>query len=426
MIRSSALVTLIALSASVLGFVVQLLLARRFGVSVDVDAYLFALSVPTFIAGLVSAMMSYELVPRLVAYEIDQAHQKRFITSLVIGVAGLSLLLGIAGSIFGLLQLQMLPIDSPIRLYENLPHLILLGWAICVFQVLQGCLTAILNAHRRYLDGALLALLPYFGMIFLLITLEGVVGIRALPLGMLTGTIFAALSGFFLIRRHLLSLKFQDMLWGDIRQLAYSSPYTALSLTCFSSYAVVDAFWATQAAPGTLAILGYAQRLVIGLGNLAVAGPSATVVPHLAQLISNNNFKDLRHFLLRAFLFVGVIALTVALMMAVFSNQLVQLLFASGAFGPNEVEDVAKTILFMSPGMVAMLMSVISLRVLFCLEAGSRVAAILGFLWTVGYFSISSLLHQYGAYGIAIGYSAVWILFFIASAILIFKKTNNC
>lgn len=426
MFRSSALVTLIALSASVLGFVVQLLLARQYGVSVDVDAYLFALSVPTFIAGLVSAIMSYELVPRLVACETDRAYQKRYISTLVIGVAGLSLLLSLAGSFSGYIQKEMLPIDSPIRSYKNLTHLIFLGWTISAFQVFQGCLTAILNAHRRYLDGALLALLPYLGMILLLLILGDVAGIRALALGMLTGTIVATISGVFLIRRHLLPLKLKNLLWRDIRQLAYSSPYTALAMTCFSSYAVVDAYWAPQAGQGTLATLGYAQRLVIAFGNLAVAGPSAVVVPRLAQLISNSNFKDFRHFLLRTFVVVGGIAVAVALMMAVFSNQLIQLLFARGAFGQNEVEDVAKTLLFMLPGMVAMLMSVISLRAIFCLEGVSKVAAMLGLSWTAGYFFVSSLLHCYGAYGLAIGYSLVWMLYLIVVLVFIHKKTKTC
>jgi len=423
MFRSSALVTLIALSASVLGFVVQLLLARRYGVSVDVDAYLFALSVPTFIAGLVSAMMSYELVPRLVACETDRTHQKRYITTLVIGVAGLSLLLGLAGSAFGLLQRQMLPIDSQIRHYENLPHLLLLGWAISAFQVLQGCLTAILNAHRRYVAGALLALLPYLGMILLLLILGDVAGIKALALGMLTGTIFATLSGVYLIRRHLFPLKFRDLLWRDIRQLAYSSPYTALAMTCFSSYAVVDAYWATQAGPGTLATLGYAQRLVIAFGNLAVAGPSAVLVPRFAELVRDKNFSGFRSSLLRTLIVVGGIATAVAIAMAILARELVEMLFARGSFGLEEVEGVAETLRYMLPGMVAMLMSVIALRAMFCIDGAAKVVGILGIVWTLAYFITSMFTYRFGSPGLASGYSFVWTMHFCILVYAIYRLT---
>jgi len=423
MFRSSALVTLIALSASVLGFVVQVLLARQYGVSVDVDAYLFALSVPTFIAGLVSAMMSYELVPRLVACETDQAFQSRYITTLVIGVAGLSMLLGLAGSFLGFIQRQMLPIDSPIRFYENLTHLMLLGWAICAFQVLQGCLTAILNAHRRYLAGALLALLPYLGMIFLLLTLGDVVGIVALPLGMLTGTIFATLSGVFYIRRDLFSMKFKDLLWRNIRQLACSSPYAALAMTCFSSYAVVDAYWASKAGPGTLATLGYAIRLVIAFGNLAVAGPSAVLVPRFAELVRDKNFSGFRSSLLRALIVVGGISTAVAIAMGVLAREFVELLFARGSFGLEEVESVAQTLRFMLPGMVGMLMSVIALRAMFCLDGAAKIAGILGIGWTLTYFITSMFTYRFGSPGLASGFSFVWILYFFILGFAIYRLT---
>ena len=426
MFRSSILVTLITLSASALGFAVQLLLASRYGISIDLDAYLFAISVPTFIAGTISAMMSYELVPRLVACETDQSHQRHYITTLIIAVTGLSLLLGSIGSILGMVQTQMLPISSPIKSYTNLPHLILIGWVICAFQVLQGCLTAILNAHRRYRDAALLALLPYLGMILLLLTLGDFAGIRALALGMLTGTVLATLSGIFIIRRHICLLKSKQLLWQEIRALACSSPYSAMAMTCFSSYAVVDAYWAPLAGPGTLATLGFAQRVVIAFGNLAVAGPSAVLVPRFAELMREKNIPGFRRSLRDALLVIGGISSSIAVAMAIFARELVELLFARGSFGPNEVEGVAEALRYMTPGMVMMLLSVIILRALFCLNGTSKVAALLGLLWAVAYFMSSAWLYSYGVKGIACAYSIVWALFCFSSIFFIYQKTKKC
>jgi putative peptidoglycan lipid II flippase len=425
MFRSSALVTLLALSASVLGFVVQLLLARRFGISVDVDAYLFALSVPTFIASLVSSMMSYELVPRLVACETDQTYHKRYITTLVLGVSSLSLILGIVGGVFGILQSQMLPSGSPIRLYEYLPHLILLGWAISAFQINQSCLSAILNAHRRYLVAALLALLPYLGMIFSMILLEGIAGIAALPIGMLMGTILATLCGLYILRQNFFPIQLRHLLWPEMRQLVSSSPYTVVAMTCFSSYAVVDAYWAPQAGQGALATLGYAQRLVIAFGNLAVAGPSAVLVPRFAELIREKDFTGLRSSLLRALLAVGGIAAGVAIAMALFAKELVELLFARGSFGFEEVGIVTQTLRCMLPGMVPMLMSVILLRALFCLDGSAKKAAILGLGWTIAYFIASMITYKHGATGLAIGYSVVWFVHFCILGYVFFKCINK-
>jgi len=425
MFRSSVFVTVIALCASVLGFVVQLMLAHRYGINVDVDAYLYALSLPTFIAGMVSTMMSYELVPRLVACETNHAYQKRYITTLVIGISSLSLLVGILGSVFGTLQSEILPSDSPIRSYENLSHLITLGWATSAMQIIQGCTTAILNAHRRYLEGALLALLPYFGMILLLLILGGVVGIIALPLGMLTGTIAATLIGFFLIRSQLFPLQLKYLLWSELRQLAYSSPYTAVAMTCFSSYVVIDAYWAPQAGQGALATLGYAQRLVIGFGNLAVAGPSVVLVPRFAELLREKDAAGFRGGLLHALMIVGGVASSVAIAMGLFAKELVELLFARGSFGIEEVSAVAQTLRYMLPGMVAMLMSVITLRATFCIDGAAKTAGIFGVGWTIAYFIFSMATYKHGAPGLASGYSVVWLLYFCILVFESFRRINK-
>lgn len=423
MFRSSVLVTLLALTASALGFLVQLMLARRYGIGVDVDAYLFALSVPTFIAGLVSAMLSYELMPRLIAFETDDIFQRQYFTSVLIGVTGVAMLIGVGGGIATTLQSQVLPADSSIRAYKDLRHLILLSWGIGAFQIVQGCLTAILNARRRYLAGAILALLPYLGMILLLSLLDSTVGITVLPLGLLAGTLVANLVGILLMWHRLLLPPFEHQSWKEMLRLACNSPYTAIAMTCFSSYALVDAYWAPQAGEGVLATLGYAQRLLIAFGNLAVAGPSAVLVPHMAELIQKNKIFEFRRFFIRTLLGISVIGISIAIIISMYAHEIVRLLFARGMFGDEEVNSVAATLQFLAPGMGAMLLSVITLRALFCLDGTKNAAALLGLGWTLVYFIASMLTYKFGALGLAAGYSVAWLLYFSILVFLIFKLT---
>jgi len=421
----SALVTLLALTASGLGLLVQLMLAKRYGISVDVDAYLFALSLPTFIAGMVAAMLSYELVPRLIALETDDTYQRQYLTSVLLGVTGVAMLIGMAGTIATSLQYRILPTDSPIRAFEDLRYLIFLSWVIGAFQVIQGCLTAVLNSRRRYLAGATLALLPYVGMITLLGIFFNKLGITALPLGLLAGTIAASLVGILLLRDRLLLSPFKHQAWKEALRLACSSPYIAIAMTCFSSYVVVDAYWAPRAGEGVLATLGYAQRLLIAIGNLAVAGPSAVLVPYMAELIREKYIIKFRKFILRTLLIVFGVGLSVAILISIYASEIVRLLIANGTFGADEVNSVATTLQILAPGMVAMLLSVIAMRAFFCLDGTKKTAAALGFGWTLVYFVLSALTHKYGALGLATGYSATWVLYICVLVFLIFKVTDR-
>jgi len=425
MFRSSALVTLLSLTASAAGFLVQLMLARRYGISVDVDAYLFAISLPTFIAAMVSTMLGYELVPRIIACERDETYKKHYITSILIGVMGLSLLLGLIGGVIGMLQRQALPIDSPIRVYENLPNLIFLAWAICFSQIVLACVTTILNAHRRYFVGSLLALPPYLGMIILLLVLGDTTGISALPLGTLSGTIVGILIGIFLLRHHLFPMPFKHLLLPEMRELMNSSPYSAVALTSFFAYVPVDAYWAPQAGSGVLATLGYAQRLITAIGNIAVAGPSAVLVPIIAELIRDNNYKELKRLLLRSLLVIGGIAIGLAITVTVYAREIVHLLFGHGVIGVKEINTIANTIQGMAPGMVAMLISVIALRAFFCLRGVEKTAGVLGLGWVAMYFTISMITYKHGAYGLATGYTVTWVIYFCVLAHQLAKRTSS-
>jgi len=423
MFRNSVFITLLSLSSSVLGFFVQILLAQRFGLGVEVEAYLFSLSVPTFIAGMASAMMSYSVVPRLVNCEKDTTYHRRYMGSLLIGVTAMAfILMGILSNILGKWQIYSLPPESPIREYSDLPLLILLACLIGAFLIVQGCLTTILNSVKFYIIASSLSLPPYFGILILSFGLNWSIDILTVPIGMLFGTSISILCGVFILRQHLFPLLWKQILWTEIGQLAFSSPYTAIAMSCFSSHFIVDAYWAPHAGQGVLSTLGYTQRIVIAFGSLVVTGPSAVLVPRMAEFVREGNYKDFRKFLLLSLMVIGGVAAVIALLLMVFAERLIQLLFARGAFGQEEVVVVTSTLRYMALAIVPILISVISLRALFCFYKSERIAAVLGLMWTIIYFLLSYFFHNKGSVGLAIAYGISWTVFSIFTVSIIFIK----
>ncbi len=422
--RSSLLVTLLTLSGSALGFFVQLLIAKHFGTKVDVDAYFFALSAPIFLAGMIAAMLSYIVVPRLVALEKDVQHQRHYMGSLLWTISILSLVFGLIGFFVFPIQKSLLPTTSKIISYPNLQFLIVLTWFTGAFQILSGLLTACLNSVRKYSTGAILGILPYIGMLILLGIGGNNATIALVPLGMLIGTMTATGLGLYWLRDYLFPLELNNFLKNEIKELLLHSPYVVIAMSCFSAYSVIDSYWAPRAGDGALASLGYSQRLIIALGNLAVAGPSAVLVPHFAEFIRDKNVTGFRRFLVRSLLVVGGISTLIALFLAAFSEKLIHILFARGAFGDQQVVLVSSVLRHMTPGMVCMLMSVIALRALFCTENSKKIAAILGFSWMVLYFITSYFLYPAGAASLAWGYSIVWLGYLTFICFILFKRNS--
>jgi putative peptidoglycan lipid II flippase len=423
MVRNSAFVTLLSIGGSILGFFVQILLAQYFGVDVEVEAYFFSLSAPTFIAGMASAMLSYTIIPRLVECEKDINYHRQYIVSLLFGIAAISfVLIFILFNTLGKWQVYSLPTDSLIRQYDDLPLLMFISYLVGAFQILQGCFIAILNSIRYYTFASAIGLLPYFIILILLLTLGKSADILVVPISMLFGIVVCILTEVYILRSRIFPLPYiSNLLWAELGKLLWNAPFTAVAMSCFSSYVVIDAYWAPQAGAGTLAALSYVQRLIIGVGNLAVAGPSVVLVPNMAEFVRNSDYKRFKLFLIRALMVVGSIASSLSLFLFTFSDKLVSILFARGKFDQEAIITVSATLRHMAPGMITMLMSVIAFRALFCFRGAEPVTAVLGLLWTTFYFLTSYILHKDGAVGIATGYSLVWTIFFIILTTVIFS-----
>jgi putative peptidoglycan lipid II flippase len=423
--RSSAFITLIALFSNALGFLIQLILARRYGIGLDVDVYLYTLSFPVFISGIVSSVLSYQLIPRLIALETDLIYYRRFILTFFVGLLVFAVFTTISGYIFSFLNHRFITINNPLNSHPKFEILTKLGWLICFFQIFQGGIGSVLNSQRQHVTAAIINLLPYIGMLIIFEFFNIYYGIVALTLGLLIGTIIGALYGVFFIRMNFVSLTRSNLIWKDLFQVISGVPYAIMALSCFSAYLLVDAYWAPYYGSGTLSTLGYAQRIVIAFGNLAVAGPSAVLVPRFAELIRDRDVSGFRLMVKRSILVIGTIATSVALIMALFSESIVDLLFHSGSFGDSDVTEVSKTLLFMLPGMVAMLVSVILYRAMFCIDKSEKIAGFLGAAWTIAYFGISSITYKFGSAGFAAGYSLVWIFQLCILVVVLLKLTSN-
>ena len=230
---------------------------------------------------------------------------------------------------------------------------------------------------------------------------------------MAAGAAISAVAGFWFARERLLPPR--PVLLGKdglATRHVISALWASVALSCFASYAVVDAIWASHVGEGALASMGYAHRIIIGLGSLVVAGPSALFVPRFAVLVETGQRAQFRRLLFAALGFTLAVGGLLAVGLHVFADMIVQILFERGKFDSSASEVVADVLRHMAPGMLAMLMSVITLRAVFCLQASERAAAVMGIGFTCSYAILSYFFLIDGIVGIATAYSISWIGFF--------------
>jgi len=396
-------VTGVTIATSVIGFFLQVALAARFGAGIEVDGYLFAMSIPTALAGLLVAAMSFALIPPLA--RADDARGLAGLLEIVsLGVLVLMVLCGGAAMI---LQPLLLPQGSAMTKLPDLGRLIFLGWCVGGAQVVLGLKVIQLNAIRRPLTAALTNLPPNV-FALLALTLVGAAGILAVPAGLAIGTgVMATLAAFF--------FGGPSRAWprrSDLDQLISFVPAlisAAFAVSAFTAFVVVDAFWAPRAGTGVLTTLGLAQRLLIALGSLIVAGPSAVLTPYFAALVGRGDGQSFRRTTVGVAAVAGVSATVGALLLWLMAPLLVEVAFGRGAFDTEDVARLTMTFVAMLPGFSAMVVAVILTRALYCLPGSTWPAAVLGVSWLGVYFVTSGLLHRYGAPGLGFAFSLSWL-----------------
>lgn len=409
MFKSSIWITLLTLSGSGLGFLNQVAIANYFGASREVDLYLASSATPVFFGGMISSIISYSVVPKIAALSACPKEQSSYIYSLlltVITVAGLS---GIVGCVSASWMIAYLQDVTSLALIINR-----ITWGIASLQIIISFLAAISLAFKHYVRPSLAGLFPYLGMLFFTVAVGKTCGIVFTALGLLIGT-FASMIYLGNSLKHIITpcIHRQSFAWVEVIAFYKKSPFVAIAMSCFSIYAVVDAFIAPQIGESALSYLGYSQRILIGIGGLVIAGPSAVIVPNLSRLIGEGRLKDFRRESLRALGVVIMMAVPLAVCMSYYSIPLVRLFFLRGAFDEIALAGVADVLAVMVLGMIPMLGVVMLFRIIYCLDIVIP-QAFVGLLWAIMY-PIGSLILMpfFGTIGIAYAYSGSWLMCFI-------------
>jgi len=419
------MVTGCGVGGSLVNFAAQAIIAARFGAGQNVDTYVFSLGLPTFLAGLLATCVSYIAVPEITRATADPEHERRLSGRLLRSILVLAATLALGALPALLLQpALLLPTGSTIRDQPQLPLLIILAWTTGGVQLVNALLIARLNAVGRQITAAMLSLPPGIVSILVLITVP-LHAIWVVAAGVLTGTLAVTLVGWW-VQRDRFCWRSGSQASGAATVAIRSSVWlSVVALTCFSSYAVIDSFWAPRTGQGALAALGYAQRILIGAGNLVILGPSAIAVPILARIAVNGDVVRFRQTLALIVLSVGGAAGLIALGIFGFSDEIVFLLFQRGAFDASAAQQVASALAHLAPGMAAMLVGVMLMRAIFCIPDSFRHAAIIGLGWSVLYFALSGMFAKRGVTGIADAYSLAWITMAVVGSMILWQRAGT-
>lgn len=415
LLRSTALIAFLTIGVKVVSLLKDLVVAQRFGVSAELDAFLIAFVLPSFAINVIAGSFQASFVPTYI--EVREKQGDTVAQELFSAVLWRALLLLAAVAVLmGLFSRPLLSLvasgfdEATLALCERLYWLLLPSILINGLVVIWG---ATLNSFSKFALAAIAPSVVPAVTIALLLVAPAEWGVHVLAYGLLVGFgMQVLLLGWALHKRGIRIGIHRGVPSPALNQVFQQYlPMIAGSLL-MSGTTLVDQAMATPLGQGSVSALNYGIKLsslILQTGALAVG---TAVLPYFSRMIAHEDWRGVRSTL-RAYL--GLTLLTSAFMslfLILFSTPLVRLLFERGAFTAEDTALVSQIQAFYALQIPFYIGGIIMVRLISAMKANYllTLATIMNFALNVvlNYLFIGLL----GVAGIALSTSFVYLASF--------------
>ncbi len=421
--KDSFLASVFTLLLSLISFGNQVLIAKYFGASGELDMYIAISSIPTLISGIIASGFNYSGLPAFVKqFQIDKSSLLPFCLSVLrltfIVCFFLYIFLFISISSWDSTFYNSLNLDS----YRSYNLVLLLSWLVSFLSVLLTVINCYFNAKRQFHIPILLSFLPFIFSILFTLFLHQTFGVATIAIGLFIGIFFALVWSWVMLGNNNFKYIQSNEYRNKALYLLKGVPYAAIAMLCFSMYQTVDSFWAPLLGKSNLAYLSYGQRITIAVGGLIIAGPFTVFVPKLTEYFETKMMQEFYSIIISILKTLLIFSIIIAVIISMFATDIIRLLFQGGNFSENDTIKLASIIPYYMIGMGFMLCSAILFRVLF-ITNNLKPAVAIGFSMTLIYIFASGILSSiFKLEGICTAYILTWIFTLLFSSKVIFKE----
>lgn len=332
--RAAMIVGLLSVLGRIAGTSKELVVAHALGRSDAFDAFLIAFLLPSFAVSLLMAALGSALLPVLV--DTRQKQGVEAAADLLSGILCVSaVLLVMVAVLLALCAPLYLPLiahnfaPAKLLLTRKLLYL-LLPWIL--FSGMGTILSYTMNAGEKFAVPALVPLITPVMTMGLLLAAHS-----QYAFWLAAGTVMGGLLEWVVLLRvvwaHGMLLRFR---WAGFTQplktvLAQYLPMLAGTFL-MGGTTVIDQAIAAMLPAGSVAALNYATKISGAVLLVGATALSTAAFPYLSKMIAENDWHGCRHTLKRYVLLITAVTVPSTLLLILFSNSIIRILFERGAF----------------------------------------------------------------------------------------------
>ncbi len=417
MVSGFVLVALLTVVSKAVSFVKDAAVAGRFGISDELDAFMFSFGLLTFVAALIGGGLPEAFLPlhAEVLHQRDPASARRLaVQSSVIHMLSLfamAVILFVAAPWIVQLAARGFSPEKKTLAIQLMRGL--MPFMLCFGMSYQ--LGTWLRADKCFTAATSTPMLVPVAILVWLFAAPGPLRVEVLVQGTVVGALLHLLALMIVLARKegltpallLASLRRWEPEAKTVVQNALPFLFAG---GIFSSTVVVDQTMASWLEAGSVAVLGYTDK-VCGIILAVTAAPSCDVLfPYFADKVARRDWQGVRRQLFTSAGLILSLALPAALLLCTLAPWVIRLLFERGSFSPTDTERVAAVLRYAALQIPFYILGSLASRVVVAMQA-TRFIVILSAIGLVGNAALNALLMRtMGAAGIALSTVLVQML----------------
>jgi putative peptidoglycan lipid II flippase len=325
-------------------FMRELIIAGWFGTGDEVDAFFTAFLIPWATVLIMAGAFSGAVIPSLIRIREQEGRgaAQRFSSQLMGLSAAILLAATLALAMAGPWLIKLFGSGygpEKLALTGSLFHVLL---PILFLGGMSKMLAAILNAEERFAMAALFPVAGPLGGVLGIVVGGKTWGILALALGTTCGYFVEFLAVSIASREY--GVKLLPHWFGmDKTTRHVVGEYGYLVLAILLQYAVplTDQALAASLSSGSVSVLSYGSKIVGSLVGLGMAALEAAALPYFAILAGKGDLKSTQHTIKTYAVLVLIATIPLTVVLSVFSEPVIRILFQRGAFTGEDTALVA-------------------------------------------------------------------------------------
>ncbi|MBN8417868.1 MAG: polysaccharide biosynthesis C-terminal domain-containing protein [Verrucomicrobia bacterium] len=414
MVSGFLLVAVLTMVGKIVAFAKDALVANKLGTASELDAFMLVFGFYTFISSVLGGGIPESFVPAYAELRERRGLRRAFRLAIQSVASHFAALL-ICGGLLALAAPWVVAWAT--KGFDPAKQVLavsllrgLLPFLLC-FGVAQH-LGAWLRAGKTFLLAASAPMLVPLGIVIALL----ISGSQVNAWTLVHGTVWGAVAHLAVLLVAIIRRLPRRLSWWrctlrhrepGLRVVLRNAAPFLIGGVAFGSAVVVDQTMAAWLTAGSVAVLGYSEK-VCAIVLAVTAGPASDVLfPHFAELVARRDWNGLRKRLFTSAGIIGSAALPMTLAMCFLAPWIVRILFERGAFGPQDTQRVAEVLRYAAFQIPFYILGTVAARIVISLQA-SRYMLTIAFSALFLNASLNWLFMRHlGAAGIALSTTIV-------------------